>query len=44
MFCLKDYAFNKARIFVKENKLKASVVFPESSDSRGCYCFAKKSC
>ncbi|QFI14695.1 phosphate acetyltransferase [Borrelia sp. CA_690] len=34
MFCLKDYIFNKAKIFVKENKLKAKIVFPESSDSR----------
>ncbi|WP_459078135.1 phosphate acetyltransferase [Borreliella burgdorferi] len=34
MFCLKDYVFKKARIFVKENKLKANIVFPESSDSR----------
>ncbi|WP_215539447.1 phosphate acetyltransferase [Borreliella bavariensis] len=34
MFCLKDYVFNKAKIFVKENKFKASIVFPESSDSR----------
>ncbi|WNY68779.1 phosphate acetyltransferase [Borreliella lusitaniae] len=34
MFCLKNYIFNKAKIFVKENKLKASLVFPESSDSR----------
>ncbi|AEL18757.1 phosphate acetyltransferase [Borreliella bissettiae] len=34
MFCLKDYIFNKARIFAKENKLKANIVFPESSDSR----------
>ncbi|WNY64460.1 phosphate acetyltransferase [Borreliella americana] len=34
VFCLKDYVFNKARIFVKENKLRANVVFPESSDPR----------
>ncbi|WKC79963.1 phosphate acetyltransferase [Borreliella tanukii] len=34
MFCLKDYVFKKAKIFVKENKYKASVVFPESGDSR----------
>ncbi|EEE18220.1 phosphate acetyltransferase [Borreliella burgdorferi] len=34
VFCLKDYVFKKARIFVKENKLKANIVFPESSDSR----------
>ncbi|MCD2374901.1 phosphate acetyltransferase [Borreliella burgdorferi] len=34
MFCLKEYVFKKARIFVKENKLKANIVFPESSDSR----------
>ncbi|WNY63033.1 phosphate acetyltransferase [Borreliella carolinensis] len=34
MFCLKDYIFKKARIFAKENKLKANIVFPESSDSR----------
>lgn len=34
VFCLKDYVFKKARIFAKENKLKANIVFPESSDSR----------
>ncbi|WKC90958.1 phosphate acetyltransferase [Borreliella carolinensis] len=34
MFCLKDYIFKKARIFAKENKLKANIVFPESSDYR----------
>nr|WP_269145726.1 phosphate acetyltransferase [Borreliella burgdorferi] len=34
VFCLKEYVFKKARIFVKENKLKANIVFPESSDSR----------
>lgn len=34
VFCLKDYVFKKAKIFVKENKLKANIVFPESSDSR----------
>ncbi|MCD2383082.1 phosphate acetyltransferase [Borreliella burgdorferi] len=34
VFCLKDYVFKKARIFVEENKLKANIVFPESSDSR----------
>ncbi|WKC88244.1 phosphate acetyltransferase [Borreliella japonica] len=34
VFCLKDYVFKKAKVFVKENKFKASVVFPESSDSR----------
>ncbi|AJA90387.1 phosphate acetyltransferase [Borreliella chilensis] len=34
MFCLKDYVFEKARVFVQENKYKASIVFPESSDSR----------
>ncbi|MBB6042576.1 phosphate acetyltransferase [Borreliella yangtzensis] len=34
MFCLKDYIFKRAEIFVKENKFNASIVYPESSDSR----------
>ncbi|MGF7101173.1 phosphate acetyltransferase [Borreliella kurtenbachii] len=34
MFCLKDYVFKKARIFAKENKPRANIVFPESADSR----------
>ncbi|WKC75384.1 phosphate acetyltransferase [Borreliella yangtzensis] len=34
MFCLKDYIFKRAKIFVKDNKSNASIVYPESSDSR----------